>query len=437
MQISGSGTPPLFRLSLTPQMQKALPLHNGETVTATIQPGKTPGMLNLDINGKLLQVVSTLRLTAGMTLQLRVEKSNDQVLLHLDDKTLRQLTHNQALRQSLPLQEPLKPLFERLQQVVAMTPGNSPTTPAAQAAAQPSVTSPGTNATATTPTTQQGQAASEEKGKVASQTRDAAPAPGATKSPQELPPPALPRQVRQAIEKLLAVLPPLKQITEADGLKQAIASSGMFLESSLLQRQSNTPDKDVKTALLRLAQIIRQSLSEGESNQHTETIRSRDLLQALLKQVDSGVARVQMNQLHSLATQQAQGEERQFMTLELPLLPPQGNNIDVLQLRIQREKSKSRSGAEDCWSVTLHLSPADYGDIHAVVSLTGGKVSTTFWCTNEQTGQLFNQQLDELQRRLSEQGLDIGRFAAITGTAPEGAAQELSTQSSGLIDTQA
>lgn len=445
MQISGPGIPPLFRLSLTASSLKAMPLHDGDTVTATVLGSNTSGKLNLDINGKLLQVVSTLRLTAGMTLQLRVEKSNDQLLLHLDDKTVQQLTRNQALRQSLPVQEPLKPLFERLQQLVSQT-ARTATAKAESAGAEVTTPSPGSVAakatatptalTATAPTTHDKAATADRQGGVAKSA--ASPLANITKASQGESAQALPRQVQQAIERLLAVLPLLKQVSGADGLKQAIASSGLFLESSLLHAQhNNLADKDVKTALLRLARTIRQRLATEGGEQHAEVTRSRDMLQGLLRQIDAGLARIQLHQLSSLTSQQSQGDERQLLTLELPLLQPQGKGIELLQLKIQREKAKRGSGAEDCWSVTLHLSPAGYGDIQAVVSLSSGKVSTTFWCQEEQTGKLFRQQLDELQQRLSEQGLEVGRCTAITGSAPESLSPATRTESSGLIDTRA
>jgi hypothetical protein len=445
MQISGQGIPPLFRLSLTAPSLKAMPLHDGDTVTATVLGSNTPGKLNLDINGKLLQVVSTLRLTAGMTLQLRVEKNNDQLLLHLDDKTVQQLTRNQALRQSLPLQEPLKPLFERLQQLASLT---AKTATAESATAQGTAPSPGTAPakaaatpaahTATPSTTQDNAATSDRQGSAAKTA--AAPQADIARTSQGESAQALPRHLQQAVERLLAVLPLIKQISEADGLKQAIASSGLFLESSLLHpQQSSSPDKDVKTALLRLARTIRQSLAIEGGEQHAEVTRSREMLQGLLRQVDAGLARIQLHQLSSITAQQAQGDERQLMTLELelPLLQPQEKGIELLQLKIQRERAKKGSGAEDCWSVTLHLSPADYGDIQAVVSLSSGKISTTFWCQEEHTGKLFRQQLDELQQRLSDQGLEVGRCTAITGTAPESHSPATYAESSGLIDTRA
>lgn len=426
MQISGSGTPAILRLSASPQTLKTLPLHNGQTVTATVLPGSSQGMLNLDINGKLLQVISNLRLTAGMTLQLRVERDSHQLLLHIDDKTLKQLTHQQALRQNLPLQEPLKPLLERLQQLTSPAGKASPPSPsAAPPNATPASAAAQSSATTKTPAEHQARARID----TAAETVSAVKAPANT----DTPPPA---RVQQAIARLLSVLPALAQITSAEGLKQAIAASGMFLESNLLHPSRETPpDKDVKTALLRLARAIRQSLAEDGAGSRPETARGRDNLQALLRQVDSGLARIQLHQLNSLAGQQSQGDERQLVTLELPLLQQQEKNIELLQLKIQRESKSARSGAGDCWSVTLHLSPADYGDIHAVVSLTGGKVSTTFWCQQEETGQLFREQLDALQQRLSEQGLETGRFTAMTGQPPEPTGADDTSWVNGLIDT--
>jgi len=417
MQISGSGTSPLLNLSVTPQSLKAMPLRNGQTLSATVLHSDTPGKLNLDINGKLLQVTSSLRLTEGMTLQLRVEKNSEQALLHLDDKAVRQLVHSQGLRHSLPLQEPLKPLFERLQQLVQPQGARAATlkTPLPSASSQAS----------TTP----------DRAQPSAQARTEVPTSGDT--PRATPAAATPRQVQLAISRLLNILPSIGQISRAPGLQQAIARSGLFLESSLLQGQAASSDKDVKTALLRLARTIRQNLGDGGDAKPGQGAVGREALQTLLRQVDSGVARLQLHQLNALSSQQTQGDERQLLTLELPLWQPQEKNLEFLHLKIQREKGQAGAGAGSCWSVTLHLSPAGFGDIHAVVSLAGGKVSTTFWCEQEQTGELFREELETLQQRLSEQGLEVGRFSALTGSPPADVSASEAIASNTLIDTRA
>jgi flagellar hook-length control protein FliK len=402
MQISSTGTTPQIQLRLPTQALQGLVLKEGEMLQATVRQSDPSGQLTLEISGKLLQAVSTLRLAAGMTLQLRVERSNDGVTLLLDEPQQKRLMYQQALRQNLPRQESLQPLLQRLAQW-QQTPGKS---------AQPA-------------TAVDTKAPNDTSAQVATNTTH----PEATTTP-------LPKSVAQAVTRLLTLLPGLQQLFKAEGLQQAISNSGPFLESHLLQGAPvRTLDSDVKAALLRLAQTIRQYLSEGKPPSNTQTReQSEDGLRSLLRQIESGVARIQSNQLNAL-TGRGESEERLNLNLELPLFDLQQRKVEVLQIRIRRDGKRGGKNGER-WSVTLHLSPQGYGDIRAVVSLSGGKISTTFWCEKEETAQLFREQLHQLQERLKEQGVETAHCSSRCGKPPE-EADELATQLSGLIDTQA
>lgn len=404
MQIPATGTAPQIQLRLPTQALQGLVLKDGETLQATVRQSDPSGQLTLEISGKLLQAISTLRLAAGITLQLRVEKSNDGLLLLLDEPQQKQLLTQQALRQNLPRQESLHPLLQRLAQwqtaagKTAQQPLPDIEAKAPKEAGTPGGTATPSQSTATTP---------------------------------------LPRSINQAINRLLTLLPTLPQLFKAEGLQQAIAHSGLFLESHLLQGAPATRlDRDVKTSLLRLAQSIRQYL--GEAKTPSSNTPSRDLseegLRGLLRQIEAGIARIQSNQLSTLTTR-GEGEERLNLNLELPLFNPQQREIELLRLRIRRDARGDGKKGER-WSVTLHLSPTGFGDIRAVVTLNGGKISTTFWCEEEQTAQLFREHLQQLQQRLTEQGLESAQCSSRCGRPPA-EMDELTPQLSGLIDTRA
>jgi flagellar hook-length control protein FliK len=157
------------------------------------------------------------------------------------------------------------------------------------------------------------------------------------------------------------------------------------------------------------------------------------LLQLLGRQSESALARVQMNQLTTLHSQQ-QGEER-ILNLELPIF--NGRECEVVQLKVQRETRQSGGEAESCWSVTLKLDNEGYGAIRAVVSLVGGKVSTSFWCEQPQTQRHFQQHLEELRQRMQQQGLELGRTQAFSGQPPEPDAAATPHANDNLINTRA
>jgi hypothetical protein len=393
MQISGPSSPSPIQLRLPAQTLQGVMLQQGATVQATVRQSDPSGQLTLEISGKLLQAISTLRLAAGITLQLRVEKGKDGIILHLDEPERQRLMYQQALRQNLPRQESLRPLLQQLAQSQSGTKNAAPT-------------GPSSNTTA----------------------HDASKQTTASTAP-------LPKSVSQAITRLMSVLPTLEKVLQPAGLQQAIARSGLFLETHLLQGVRPAElESDVKTVLLRLAQTLRQQMGESHvksGEQRNEQTQER--LQGLLRQIDAGVARIQLNQLNSLSGR-GEGEERLNITLELPLYNAQNGTVELLQLRIRRHDGKHRSKTGNSWSVTLHLSPEGYGNIRAVVTLSGGKISTTFWCEEETTAQLFREQLHQLQERFEQQGLETAQCSSRCGKPPE-EMTEASTPTNGLIDT--
>jgi hypothetical protein len=393
MEINGSGSSrPQIRLSSPANTLPSLSLQRGQALSALVESVQGDGRLTLNINGRLLQAITTLPLLQGMRLQLTVEQENQQILLRLTEAEQQRLLQQQALRQVLPRQASLKALLESL--------GKALPTPA--------------EATA--------------KG---ADTRAA----GATALPAD-----------KAVGELLRQLPAPRQLTEPQGLRQVLQHSGLFLESQLLKPPGSgyRPTQDIKGILLRLAGIIRQSLESGQGSagarsraaaqpQAPRGIPLETLLQ-LQRQSEAAVARLQVNQLGQLNPQQS-AEERPLV-MELPLFNPQQQELELLQLKIQREKRGQGKRQQDCWSVTLQLSPRDFGQIQAVVTLSEGSVGVTFWCAEADTRKLFQQRLEELQANLEEQGLKVGRCRANQGQLPE--REDLpDVEAVGLIDIEA
>lgn len=388
VQINAFNMLPPLRLELPAREALPMPLREGQTLTATVQQSRSDGNLSLEVNGRLLEVRSNLRLLQGMTLLLRVEKESGQLLLRLDPQQSQQLSQDQAWRQLLPRQDSLRPLFQQLQQS-----GFKPLEVAAEAQS----------------------------------------ARGTSQTGQQPP-------LNQAINQLLSLLPKLQQLTQAQGLQQAIAHSGLFLESQLLRGgEPGRQDGDVKNILLRLAQLIRQQLGDNSQQQNRQGTGQRqaalqlEQLQTLLRQSESSIARIQLNQLNTLASQQRSDERT--LHLELPIFTQADKEAEVIRLQIRRQRRGS--GAEEpIWSVRLQLEPADYGRIDAIVSLIAGKVSCSFWCSEEQTAALFRDHLEQLSERMEEQGLQPGRYQALHGSAPE-TPDATSPTGYGLIDIQA
>jgi hypothetical protein len=382
------------------------------------------GNLNIKINDQVLKVVSDLQLMQGTKINLKVEVKEGQLMLRLitpQDNSVQ--TPQQALRQVLPKQQPMQPLFTQLARIAVKMESPPQSKPGNGVAPPPQPSAKGPH-----------QLPPQESDRPLQALAD-----GTT-----LPP--LPPKVRQAIASLLKQLPSNEKLATPEGLKQAINNSGMFFENRLHSGGDKAAlQGDLKTILFRIAFLLRQSLEnlplpqsrtpappqQGDPKMATQQPRqaaaaqsqpipakqaeTQSLLQLLGRQSESALARVQMNQLTSLTSQQ-QGDNS-VLTLELPLF--NGKDSELLELQIRREAQRQGREAEACWSATLKLDTVDYGVVRAVVSLIGKQVSTTFWCEEGQTQQYFHQHLEQLRQQMEQQGLQLGRTQAFTGMPPE------------------
>jgi hypothetical protein len=398
-------------------------LKPGQLLTAQVLGATSDGNLNIKINDQVLKVVSDLQLMQGTKINLKVEVKEGQLMLRLitpQDNSVQ--TPQQALRQVLPKQQPMQPLFTQLARIAVKIPQET-TQPAKPSTIRLSNTAYHFGTTALLRGDRPLQALAD----------------GTT-----LPP--LPPKVRQAIASLLKQLPSNEKLATPEGLKQAINNSGMFFENRLHSGGDKAAlQGDLKTILFRIAFLLRQSLEnlplpqsrtpappqQGDPKMATQQPRqaaaaqsqpipakqaeTQSLLQLLGRQSESALARVQMNQLTSLTSQQ-QGDNS-VLTLELPLF--NGKDSELLELQIRREAQRQGREAEACWSATLKLDTVDYGVVRAVVSLIGKQVSTTFWCEEGQTQQYFHQHLEQLRQQMEQQGLQLGRTQAFTGMPPE------------------
>ncbi len=408
MEINTSASQrPLIRLTVPARALSALPLRSGQEVTAVVQSSESDGSLTLNINGKLLRALSSLQLLQGMSLKLSVEQKNQQLVLRLSPEEQQRLVQQQALRQLLPRQDSLKPLLDNLAKLLPQTAESKSSTrqPAKATGAR------GDTATGNTPSR-----------------------PGSAHG-----------EVQKLAVQLLRHCATTQSLGEAKGVQQAISHSGVFLEQQLRAAMVGdfSPDRDVKVQLLRLAAVLRQVIAspadnptakKGADTARTMSLNNMESLLQLQKQTEAGLARIQVNQLSHTITPQ-QGEERPLL-IELPVFNLQQQQTELLQLKIQRDKNRSGDSRQDCWSVTLKMSPAEYGEIQSIVTLSGGKVSVTFWCAETNTRELFREKLELLTQSLQEQGLEVARCSAHHGQ-PTADATDRTDDSLTLIDIKA
>ncbi|HEC07277.1 MAG TPA: flagellar hook-length control protein FliK [Thiolapillus brandeum] len=277
----------------------------------------------------------------------------------------------------------------------------------------------------------------------------------------------LPQPFIEQVRRVLVDLPNIQSVRNADGLKRAVSQSGLFLEARLaqtLQQPSPTPPPaDFKTGLLGLLLSLlnlrsssaatpggnmpgqAQSHPPGHAGAtaatHASTHASRQAstpatnqapiqtpslapqfqqaLADLLRTVESALARIQLSQLVSSTVDD---DGKRSWIVELPVRA--GDNIDLIQLRIDKDAKQKTQKKTTHWTVNLALMLDGLGPLQARVSLAGTLVHTHFWAENPQTAALIDEHLNLLQQRYRAVGLTVGALKAHHGTAPEAAAPE-------------
>lgn len=277
-----------------------------------------------------------------------------------------------------------------------------------------------------------------------------------------LSPGELPASVRSAAERLLGLVPQMQQLGDPKALAQALARSGVFMESSLLGGEADPLPTDMKAALLRLvaqlpglpgagtlgaaqatatlgqalpafARNALGALAQPSARQMAQSfplpsrlppgLEDDDDLEALLKLAAAAVSRLQTHQLSSLAQTQTLPDGTQVTTWQTEIPMRDQASIVPLQIKMQREDEPNQARKEKpetLWKVELAFDVPPLGPLQVQAQLLRGSLSSQIWAERSGTADLINAELDHLRQRLLAAGLNVGELACSRGTPPQG-----------------
>ncbi|MFV0931291.1 flagellar hook-length control protein FliK [Pseudomonas jessenii] len=277
-------------------------------------------------------------------------------------------------------------------------------------------------------------------------------------------------ELRSAAARLLAGLPDVQQLSTPKGLAQALASSGMFLESKLLTGQNPTLAPDMKGDLLKLVAQLSQGLPANTSL--GAIIAANTLAQAmpnfvrnalgmlgqvsakpsptgfplperLLKGADgendlehllrlaaAAVSRLQSHQLSSLEQTGVTADGRLMSTWQLEIPMRNMQDIVPLQVKFQREDAPEKQQPKErreehepkqqLWRVELAFSMEPLGPLQIQAQLVKGSLCGQLWAERPYTVSLIESNLAGLRDRLLSAGLNVGDLDCHLGTPPQG-----------------
>lgn len=256
-----------------------------------------------------------------------------------------------------------------------------------------------------------------------------------------------PNQValKNAGNVVVAALPGRSQMKQAEGLKQAILQSGLFLEAKLAK--SPMPGKpglstDLKTLLLRYLSALSRSQKNAISEEQFQRLSTgKEILpplkgrlpinyprmlyndnsatqafeldsSALLKKLQAALARLGLLQV---ATVENMEDGRTLWQLEIPVR--QGNAVETVALTIEKEATKASEESTDKahWAVNLSLDLPQLGPLQSRISMDKLGLSTTFWSETPKALSLIETRLSELRAKFEQHGMEIHKLSCRPG----------------------
>lgn len=213
--------------------------------------------------------------------------------------------------------------------------------------------------------------------------------------------------------QILRAIPDKSALFQPNDLKTAVARSGLFLEAQLAQAgRQQAPPTLADDFKLRLSKFIAQLALELKpaAAEHSASA-SEPLLRELLQQAEGSLAKLTLDQLHSLPKDDA---PRQVWVLELPFL--QNGKPDLLELVVEHDRDGNGNPAgQNNWVVSITITPPELATIHCKLSCYDGSVNTRFWSESADTVEKINARLDYLRRQFEEKGLKPGFMDAQQG----------------------
>lgn len=214
------------------------------------------------------------------------------------------------------------------------------------------------------------------------------------------------------------------------------ASPPISIVNTITQQSTNTfksaQQYTVREALvsnndIAMSIIKSQNVSEAPTPRINSII---DLIETLIKQVDSAISRTQVHQLNAVVDQET---GKLAMSLEIPV--NDDDNLHLVQMHIEKEPN-AENETETVVTVNLAIDLNAIGPIYARITLINDSTSVVLWAERESTFNLVKQNVNELHNNLEGSGLKPDNIAYHHGQPPQSKFTSNSTNQN-LLDVRA
>ena len=245
------------------------------------------------------------------------------------------------------------------------------------------------------------------------------------------------QSTRALVDALINGLPTRNTLIHAEGVRQAIIQSGLFLESILsrsVARYRTDIKKDIKACLLRILHIIGQDRMDNSSDTRIQNSSIASLLNTdipprrkglpvtqsrvpfssiadigdmsddgpdLYCKIQGAIARLGLLQVNT-AENFFSGEY--FWQLEIPVKHTEA--IETVSISIENEQKDPLHEERNTWIVNLALDLPQLGQIEIRISLYRQGVSSCFWSDSPDTLSLIQSQFEQLKSKLKHHKIE-------------------------------
>lgn len=209
-------------------------------------------------------------------------------------------------------------------------------------------------------------------------------------------------------------LPTSTQASTASPLQQAINNSPYILPAHIAFR------------------LNIESAENRPSARFSRLDNLTKILTMFLKDADSSLARIQLNQL---SQHRVEPEQKQAWLFEIPVRHKE--SIDLFKFRIEKDQAKNQQSSDEentGWTVHINFNIEALGQVQCKVNIHQQQVSIIFWTEQQETTTAFQQHLQTLQHELEDAGLVVSHLNCILGQPPE---PQNAFINKGVVDEQA
>jgi len=240
-----------------------------------------------------------------------------------------------------------------------------------------------------------------------------------------------PRQLRQAIENAATPLESKLLQTPPDGtlatgdLRINLLRLIAALQSALVGREpagKSPPGTDARTAATPAADWPRSgnppTAQAGARAQPAQPVEASGLVEELLPRALAALARLELNQL-TPANRGSQATTPEWL-VEIPV--QRGSEIDIWSLRLVRDQDRTPGNRHEhrgrVWLVQMAFDLPQLGPVQAQVRWSDAVITAGFWAEREESVPLIRSHLHELESALRGEGLNVDPIICHRGTLP-------------------